>query len=321
MLTYHMVSALKISVSWHSPMLQLVPSLLGFVSGSWVFLSGVIVALYYQPKFTVSPLATTRRLWIRGAKLLLIFVTLNYLVYRLGLKPAAKFDLDILTEILTRGGGYLSSFEILIGIAYVLIAAPIILALRGFGTALLLTLSMIVFTRSILEYSIEPNMWIIMMGFLGILSMQLFEKLGIAKYLGHVHVERILPAILFVFLVTLSFVNWHFHYQKYDLVSYFLTLIAINGFVFVIYPWIKLTAGLDNVLRQLGRHSLIGYLSQMMIIWIVLGIFKKFDLNSNIVIILYFISSISIFLVFMHFYDRAHKYFSLVKKFDDIIFR
>ncbi len=321
MLAYHMATGLKVTVPWHSPMLHHIPVLLGFVSGSWVFLSGVIVAHYYQSKFALSPFAVTRRLWIRGAKLLFIFITLNYLVYLLGMKPGVRFDLDVLAEIFGRGGGYLSSFEILIGIAYVLIAAPVILALRGFGTALLLALCLAAVARNFLGHSIEPNYWSIMLGFLGILSIQVAEKLKSTVIKEYVFNDRILSIILLFLLIILIILSWLFKYGKHDFSWYFTVVITVNWFIYVIYSQIKIPDSMDIFIRSLGRHSLIGYLSQMLIIWTILTGFKYFNLNSIVMIFLYSIVSILIFLLFMRTYDYTHTRFRFVRSVDDFFFR
>lgn len=321
MLLYHMVSALKISVSWYNPLLHHVPGLLNFVSGSWVFVSGVIVARYYQPKFALAPLANTQRLWIRGIKLLLIFLILNYLIYRLGLKPGVKFNLDTLIQIFMQGGGYLSSFEILIGIAYVLIIAPLILVLRGFGTALLLIISTIVFVRSALGISIEPNLWIIVMGLLGILSMQLATKALAYENLKSVYLGRAFLFSLLGITIVLFIIYSNYNYNKNIVSAYFMNIVCINTFVYLAYRHIKISNFIDRTMRKLGRHSLVGYFGQMLIIWISIELYKLFDLNNNIVIWMYLFSSVFIFLLFMFVYDLAHKRVASVKYIDDLFFR
>ena len=59
---------------------------LRFVTGSFIFISGYIVAVFYRRKFELDNKTTFKRLVIRGLKLLLIFTFLNIIINLSGIK-------------------------------------------------------------------------------------------------------------------------------------------------------------------------------------------------------------------------------------------
>jgi hypothetical protein len=110
-----------------------------FVSGSFIFVTGYIVARFMQPGFSRDPMTVSRRLVIRGVKIFLIFTALNVLIQATGVGNVDKMQLgpdDYWTHAATIylvGDGRVSSFVILLPIAYLLMVAPVLLRLASYN--------------------------------------------------------------------------------------------------------------------------------------------------------------------------------------------
>jgi hypothetical protein len=106
-----------------------------FISGSFVLLSGYIVARFNEAQFKASRWVTSRRLVARGFKLLVLFTALNLLINMSGvgnpgkLQPGIRHFLSTLFEVYVTGNPRYASFQILLPISYLLIVAPAFLSL------------------------------------------------------------------------------------------------------------------------------------------------------------------------------------------------
>jgi hypothetical protein len=106
-----------------------------FISGSFIFVSGFIVSRFFAVPFGRDPYATSRKLLVRGLKVLLIFTVLNVLIHATGFGNLGKQRIGLeglwsnaVTVYLT-GDARMASFAILLPIAYLLIIAPAFLAI------------------------------------------------------------------------------------------------------------------------------------------------------------------------------------------------
>src|SRR5262245_17197981 len=108
-----------------------------FVSGSFILMSGYIVARFDGPRFKADWRGTSRRLVARGLKLLILFTLLNLLINLTGIGNPDKVQLGLrgytstLFEVYVAGEPRYASFQILLPIAYLLVAAPAVLMLGG----------------------------------------------------------------------------------------------------------------------------------------------------------------------------------------------
>ncbi|CAM5798283.1 hypothetical protein RFUL19S_05227 [Rhizobacter fulvus] len=106
---------------------------LRFLSGSFLLISGFVVVRFMWERFARAPRDTSLRLVQRGLKVLLIFTALNLAIHASGFGNAAKAQLGAegfvanAATIFLRGDGLLSSFLILLPIAYLLMLAPLFL--------------------------------------------------------------------------------------------------------------------------------------------------------------------------------------------------
>jgi hypothetical protein len=104
-----------------------------FVSGSFIFVTGLMLSRFVAASFQRDRAATGRRLVVRGIKLVLLFTVLNVFIHASGFGSPAKAQLG-LTEFLARaeavylrGANQVASFTILLPIGYLMICAPLLL--------------------------------------------------------------------------------------------------------------------------------------------------------------------------------------------------
>src|SRR5262249_37814346 len=66
-----------------------------FVSGSFIFISGYIISTFYEQKFQTDRVGTSKRLVVRGLKLLFIFTVLNIAVNLTGTGNPNKIQFGV----------------------------------------------------------------------------------------------------------------------------------------------------------------------------------------------------------------------------------
>jgi hypothetical protein len=106
-----------------------------FISGSFIFISGFVIVRYTLERFGGQPAATSQHLIWRGLKIVALFTALNLAIVISGIGNVAKQQLGLgayvanAATIYLAGDGGTASFAILLPIGYLMIAAPVVLAL------------------------------------------------------------------------------------------------------------------------------------------------------------------------------------------------
>jgi peptidoglycan/LPS O-acetylase OafA/YrhL len=106
-----------------------------FVTGSFVFISGYVVAAFYADRYLTDGIKTAGRLFVRGSKLFVLFSILNILIGLTGIGNPVKAPLDIhrylgnLAAIYGQGRPGIAAFQVLLPISYLLVVSPMFLPL------------------------------------------------------------------------------------------------------------------------------------------------------------------------------------------------
>jgi hypothetical protein len=101
-----------------------------FVSGSFIFVAGYLAARFAYQRFLEAGDVVARQMGLRGLKIVMLFTALNLAIAISGVgnpsKPQAGLSgwIENAPTIYLLGDGRLSSFAILLPIAYLLLAAP-----------------------------------------------------------------------------------------------------------------------------------------------------------------------------------------------------
>lgn len=153
-----------------------------FVSGSFVFVSGYIIARFHGNSLADRLPLATRRLLTRGVKLILLFTVINLVINATGFGNPAKDQggvaqyLSNSVAIYFAGDPRVASFQILLPIAYTLVLAPLLLGAFARRPRLFLLLAV---TGTLLCTAVEvraPNLEFTVIGVVG-LAVGLWESM------------------------------------------------------------------------------------------------------------------------------------------------
>jgi hypothetical protein len=229
-----------------------------FVSGSFILISGYIVARFHEAHFRADWRGTSRRLVARGLKLLLLFTLMNLLINLTGVGNPNKVQLGIqgytsaLFKVYVAGQEGHASFQILLPIAYLLVAAPALLMLGRLKMWLFVASCAMAFVPSL--FAIESvNLDFAILGAIGLSGGMLsnavekpFAMTGIWKIAGSLLASVMLMKYLNANLATYAFGTMVILMLLYDLGK---------------------AVGPDSRLARasilLGQYSLICYIAQI----------------------------------------------------------
>jgi hypothetical protein len=260
MVAYHVASYSNIAGhgDYHA-----ITSLLSFISGSWIYISGAIIATYYAEKCIRNWNSVAYRLFTRGIKLLAIFLVLNIILIELGWSSLGKeYSLSTLYRVLVPGTGE-ASFEILIGISYVLLISPVFLLNMRMGIILALA---IIFSELVIFYQgkeVALNHWIMACGAGGFLAGRVITSDWYRNSRLHRirHAALILTAIIAVALY--FYIKLHWHPGSRDIPLYLFGITSILAMTYLSYPLFLGFGTLNFYVDILGRYSLVSYIWQM----------------------------------------------------------
>jgi hypothetical protein len=264
---------------------------LRFVTPSFIFITGFLISNIYPERYIVDQRQISRRLFVRGAKLLLLFTLLNIIANALfgnnyrGEMPGVEGFLRNASSIYISGTAR-ASFWVLLPISYLLLfCSGLFLVCRvnklimGSLCAVSLLFAILL---NVIGYS-SPNVEMMAIGLLGMAC-------------GTVSAEAItgwasnLPRIICMYgayLILISFMG----------VSYFLQIIGVCLSLLLIYAtglkwWSVGLAGRQTVL--LGQYSLFGYVAQIGILHFLHRGMSQLHLHAVVVLVLSFVAAVGL---------------------------
>jgi hypothetical protein len=232
-----------------------------FISGSFIFISGYIISMFYVGKFKFDRGGTTRRLVMRGLKLFILFSGLNILINLTGIGNPAKAPLGIqqyinnLSTIYISGDIKYAAFLILLPISYLLMISPIILQFSNSRILLNVTILLIVFSLTL--YNIQWNN--LNLGMIGMIGLSVGIGIdGIGKsFAMKSRVSIILGLIIMILMMG---------YLDRNILTYSLgvmiVLKLIYDFAMTLNSEMKYFQGIILV----GQYSLVCYIMQIIIL-------------------------------------------------------
>lgn len=234
---------------------------LRFVSGSFVFMAGYLTSAVYLGRYGADVRRLSSRLVVRGLKIFLVFALLNVLIHvAVGRNyTGVAFGLPVLADnalqILLAGDKAFASFEILLPIAYLLMAGPLLLQvlLRWPGIFRAMTVGLILF-----NWFYGPglyNLKYLTIGILGVLlgraSLTLVDSL-------RTH-SRLVTSMMLLYQVCLLV-----DYPVYPL--YCFGVVACVAFLAMLATCVPCERPLLRSMVTLGRYSLLGYMVQIAVL-------------------------------------------------------
>jgi peptidoglycan/LPS O-acetylase OafA/YrhL len=242
---------------------------LRFLTPSFIFITGFLISYVHLSKYGANISKLSGRLFVRGVKLLALFIALNVLVSLLA--PASfirsmvadRTVMASLESVFITGNapggavGKIAAFGILVPISYLLILASLLLIVRPyfkyiFFLACGLSLSSMVFLD--MRATQCPNLELVSVGLLGV----------VLGYTSEMQVQQIVKrtwvvmAVYSVYVVAITL--WE--------VSYYVQMVGACLTTTLIYV-VGVHAGSEGLQSRivlLGRYSLFGYISQIAIL-------------------------------------------------------
>lgn len=287
---------------------------LRFVTGSFIFISGYIVAVFYQHKYLLNRIATSKRLVTRGFKILIIYTSLNLLINLLNIQTfkAIQYDIDSfltnLDDIYLKGNSLYAAFQILVPIAYLLILSPLLLFWGKWKKTIIASTAILLSAHVLLNIS-SFNLYGLLIGLFGL-------SIGLLSI--DQNAFSIKSKSLIIVLFCLSIIMMPF-FDK-NILLYAIGLTIIMKLVFDFSKLLNLDIFLNKLVILLGRYSLLSYLMQIFFLQGMYQLFlkKRFDLGYELLLII-FITNIFL-IVLCSLIDLLRHKFILLNRLYKLVF-
>jgi peptidoglycan/LPS O-acetylase OafA/YrhL len=280
---------------------------LRFLTPSFIFITGFMVSNVYLSKYDAADPRLAKRLFVRGLKLLVIFIVLNvartFLIPALGtgvvmgnlLDPGNLFTIFV-SGNLPVVGGKLIAFSILVPISYLLMfSGALMLSYRlykyTFHVVCVVLLSSILALGLIGDLS--PYLEVVTIGMLGVLA----GFIPIAKINDFVRHPYMLAFAYLCYTIAITIWN----------VPFPLLIVGVTLSVMVIYL-IGISGSESGIIKGevilLGKYSLFGYISQIAILQILSAGLRRFD-SGVAVLAISFVAAFALTIASVEIVDRA----------------
>lgn len=283
---------------------------LRFVTPSFIFIAGFLISRIYPARYAVEHHRISKRLFVRGAKLLLMFTVLNVVAnalfrtsYRGGMPGVEGFIRNALSIYVS--GNARASFWVLLPISYLLLLASGLFFVDRANKLVMISLCTVCLMSAILLNAVgysSPNLDLIAMGLLGMVFGTVSAETITGSASNLLHIVYIYVA----YLILISFLG----------VPYFLQIIGVCLSVLLIYATGLKWCGVGIVGRQtvlLGQYSLFGYVAQIGVLhFLYLGA-SHLHLNGGMLWVLSFVAAFGLTLAMVNAVDALRKRFSFVR--------
>ncbi len=282
---------------------------LRFVNGSFVFISGYVVAAFYAEQARSDRFAAFRRLASRGLKLLCIFTALNLAVSAVGVTNyrAVTFGLsdylDSAADIYGSGQAHQIAFRILVPISYVLMVSGLYLVSKR-SQAILVALTLAAALLWTIFTPLVPNVFFVLTGLVGLSFGLLLLKNDLLR-----HRLRHWPLIVVGFVALASAMNWlSGNVLAYGVGVGLLLKLVHDGAALLrpdgrVYRWLVL----------LGKYSLVSYIGQIGFLFVLHRALRGHDFAPMLELALAFFATCAFLLVACASIERLRRRFRLVE--------
>jgi peptidoglycan/LPS O-acetylase OafA/YrhL len=244
---------------------------LRFLTPSFIFITGFMISQVHLQRYGASGSQLSKRLIVRGLKLLIVFFGLNVLVgvaleglqFRYSL-PSRLFSAVISGNVAVSAGQKSAAFSILVPIAYLLIlSAPLMTLTRRFKHIFHLALAFFVMAIILLHYSGINSVYLdlLMIGLLGVVF-GFARRDQISAVVDHPYV---LISLYCVFLVIITFRDVTLPLQT-------LSVVLTTPLLYIAGSSKLLSGAIPRCMILLGRYSLLGYIVQIAFLRVLKGI-------------------------------------------------
>lgn len=289
---------------------------LRFITPSFIFISGFLITNIYLAKYDPGDPRLRKRLAQRGLKLLAVFTVLNLtasLVTRTNYNGRAlgidAFIGNLFSIYLAGNGG--AAFFVLVPISYLLLlSAGLLLTGRLYKYCLYvlcLALYACIFTLGLNDVS-SGNLELIAVGVLGMI-------------LGAIPVERINDLARHPYQVFIAYIVYLGAISIWNVI-YPLQVVGVCGSLLLIYM-LGIKCGDKGMIQRsiilLGRYSLLAYIAQIIVLQLLRGGVRYFDLEKNYLLIS-LVGAFVLTMLIVEIVEKARRKVSVVDKFYSAVF-
>ena len=282
---------------------------LRFLTPSFIFITGFMISNVYLSKYESTDPRLSKRLFTRGAKLLVIFLVLNlartYFMPAMGTGAVSGNLLDarnIFTVFVSGNlqsmGDKLVSFSILVPISYLLmLSGTLMLPYRFYRytfhfVCMFFLLSIVVLGLIGME---SPNLELITIGMVGVLT-GFMPIVAINDFVRHSYMLG-----LAYLCYTVAITIWN--------VPFSLQIVGVPLSLMVIYLVGISGSGLNKIRGEvilLGKYSLFGYISQIAILQILAACLRRINLGFAL-LSASFVAAFALTIISVEVLDRLRK--------------
>jgi hypothetical protein len=236
-----------------------------FVTGSFVLISGYIVTAFYGQKYGPDKLQASKRLVVRGMKLLTIFTSMNLIICLLGIQNHrnSQYDtfiyLSSLSDIYISGNSKLTAFQILVPISYLLIVSPVYILLDRIRKVLLGTTLLLPLFYILLKID-SYNLYLGIVGLMG-------ASAGMLVNMDTLYSVRNKSIIVVCFITVISL----FRYFDRNILTYSAGILILMKLTYDFAKRVNLSKWHYQLIILLGQYSLVCYIMQILFLH---GLFK-----------------------------------------------
>jgi hypothetical protein len=237
-----------------------------FVTGSFVFISGYLVSSVYKSKYQKDLRKIFFRLFSRGGKLLLLFLLVNFAIYSAAIKNYNGYEFKMnqlitnLGSILLAGSAKISSFELLVPIAYTLLLSSFLVLISKKTVIILPIIALVICVSLFVSQDNFFNLYYISIGLSGV---------ALGFFAGFIHrssqttlakILSIISVIAYYLIITIR--------GRDNVLPYIFGIISV---LYCVYSFASLFTSRNliiNIFNILGRYTLICYLAQILFLQI-----------------------------------------------------
>lgn len=285
-----------------------------FVTGSFIFISGYIVAVYYQKKFEINKKKICERLEVRGLKLLSLFTFINIAINVLGIQSHKLIFYNIesyltsLYSVYIEGNSIYAVFQIIVPISYLLLLSPILLIFQKWRKTIIIVISILLTVHVALGIA-SFNLYGLLIGLAGF-------SVGLTR-INHVKYGiKFKSIIIIVFCITVLM----FKYFDRNIISYAIGIMIILKLVYDFSKTQDLSRHFNKLIVLLGQYSLVAYFTQILFLQCIYQTFITRRFNFGYEAITIFIITNFFLILLCLLLDLLRRNFRLLDKSYKLIF-
>jgi uncharacterized membrane protein len=283
---------------------------LRFLPSSFIFITGFLISNAYLAKYDLGDPRLPKRLFLRGLKILGLFILLN-LIGGFLLTGFENFNIDTIVavfgtgNVLVVGVGKAAAFYILVPISYLLLLSAILLIIcRIYKYTFYVVCSLFllsIFGLDLIGFN-SANLEFVTIGLIGLI-------------LGYTPIQKINAFVRYPYLVAAAYVCYTIAITFRE-PNYPLQIAGVCLTLMLVYQLGTITAetsGVGKLIVLVGKYSLFAYIAQVTILRLLRSALGYTDLSVGL-LVLSFVVALALTILAVVVVDRARSISAMVDR-------